>query len=88
MKFSFSGNMLRFVDHNDEVSVDGATVAEGIARLVESYPDLRPVLYDGQGQLRAIHRIFLNGDLLQRSDVGRAVGQDAEISVLTPIAGG
>lgn len=88
MKFTFSGNMLRFVDFQEEVSVDGGSVAEGIARLVDTYPGLRPVLFDGEGQMRGVHRVFLNGELLGRGEVGQKVSGDAEISVLTPIAGG
>ena len=88
MTFTFSGNMLRFVDFQDEIAVDAATVSEGISRLIKIYPDLRPVLFDGDGGMRGVHRLFLDGELLQRAELDRPVGADSEVAVLTPIAGG
>lgn len=88
MKFTMSGNLLRFCQFRHEIDVSGATIEEGMKELVAQCPDLRAVLFDGQGRLRGAHRLFHNGDMISRDDVARASGPDDEIAILTAIAGG
>ena len=88
MKFTMSGNLLRFCDFHHEIDVGGNTIAEGMDELVGRFPNLRPVLFDGQGRVRQAHRIFHNGDMISRDDVCRPTGPEHEISILTAIAGG
>ena len=88
MKFSMSGNLLRFCQFRQEIEVGGATIQEGMNALVEGCPDLRTVLFDGQGRLRQAHRLFHNGDMISRDELSRASGPEDEIAILTAIAGG
>ena len=88
MKFQFSGNLLRYVDYRREIEVDGSTLAEGVDNLVKKFPDFRRVAQDSEGEVRLIHRFFLNDELLEPGNVHCAVGPDDEVTVLTPIAGG
>jgi molybdopterin converting factor small subunit len=88
MKFKLSGNLLRFSGFRAQLDVDAATVELGLRRLVDDCPDLRPVLLDARGRVRAVHRLFLNGDLLSREDLGRGTGPGDEVTILTAIAGG
>jgi hypothetical protein len=88
VKLKLSGNLLRFSGMRSEIAVDAATVEVGIRTLVEAYPDLRLVLLDARGQVRAVHRLFLDGELLPSEELDRAVGPDDEVTILTAIAGG
>jgi molybdopterin synthase sulfur carrier subunit len=88
MKFVLSGNLLRFSDFQREIVVEGSTVQQGIAALAERCPALRPVMLDGQSQLRRVYRIFLNGKSIAIEELERATSQDDEVVVLTAIAGG
>jgi hypothetical protein len=88
MKLKLSGNLLRFSGMRAELDVDAATVALGIRRLVDECPDLRPVLFDAEGRVRAVHRLFLNGDVLPREELDRGTGPGDEVTILTAIAGG
>jgi molybdopterin converting factor small subunit len=88
MKFQFSGNLLRYLDYHREIEVEGSTVTEGIGNLVESYPDFRRIIHNSEGDIRLIHRFFLNGALLDPSGVDDPVKSGDVVTVLTPIAGG
>lgn len=88
MKFVISGNLLRFSDFKNQIEILEPTVEEGLAVLVASYPALAPVLFGGAGRFREVHRIFLNGEQLTRDELGRGVGAEDEVTILTAIAGG
>jgi len=88
MKIRFSGALIRFVDHRREIEIDAANVGEALEKLLVEYPALRPVLYDGRGQVRRAHRIFIGGDQLDVIDLTRELKPDDCIDVLTAIAGG
>ena len=59
-----------------------------LRKLVERFPQLRPVVLDSDGNLRQVHRLYLNGELLDRGDAGRALAPNDELGILTAIAGG
>ena len=88
MKFVLSGNLLRFSKFQKEIDIAAPTVAEGISQLVGTLPQLGPVLLDGAGQLRKVHRLFLNQDQLGSAELARAAGANDEVMILTAIAGG
>lgn len=88
MKFVLSGNLLRFSGFRREVEVDASTVEQGLKDLVASHPQLAPVLLDGSGRLRAVHRLFLNGEHLTGLQLSREANASDEITLLTAIAGG
>jgi sulfur-carrier protein len=88
MRFVLSGNLLRFAGFRREVEVDAPTVEQGLTELVARCSGLGPVLLDGAGQLRAVHRLFLNGEPLAAQELGREVGAGDEVTLLTAIAGG
>ena len=88
MKFEFSGNLLRYLNYQREIEVEGGTLVEGVGNLVERYPDFRRVIQDSKGEIRLIHRFFLNGSQLEPGDVHCAVEPGDVVTVLTPIAGG
>lgn len=88
MKITLSGNLLRFSKFQREIDIPAPTVADGIARLCGEIPQLRPVLLDGAGQLRKVHRLFVNQDQLMNDELARPVGANDEVMILTAIAGG
>ena len=88
MRIKLSGNLLRFSNFRDQVVVDAPSIAGGIQKLVLENPGLKNVLLDGEGGFRAIHRVFLNGELLTREELSRAAKTEDEVSILTAIAGG
>lgn len=88
MKFILSGNLLRFSHFQREFEIVAQTVADGITSLVGNVPSLAPVLLDGAGQLRKVHRVFLNQDQLCGGELARSVGPNDEVMILTAIAGG
>ena len=88
MKFRFSGNLLRYVDFHREVDVEGSTVEEGVNNLSQEFPKFGRIIYDSEGHIRMLHRLHLNGQLLNSDSYGQPVTSEDVIGVLTPIAGG
>ena len=88
MKFRFSGNLLRYVEFHREVEVPGATVEEGVVNLSEKFPGFGRIIHDSEGHIRVLHRLHLNGEILNPDDYGQPVKSEDVIAVLTPIAGG
>ena len=88
MKFSVAGNLLRFCDFHKEIEVPASSVRDGLLRLVETHPALRAVLFDGEGRVRGVHRMYLNGEVLAHDDLRRPVGPTDALLILTPLAGG
>ena len=88
MKFVFSGTLLRFVDYQKEISVEASTVRNAVEGLVVSQPNLKNMLLDGEGKVRAAHRLFLNAEQLFAEDMDRPVSPSDCVEIVTAIAGG
>jgi len=88
MNLTFSGTLLRFVDYNKNVSFEACTVRDALAQVSEQYPKIRPVIYDGDGAIRAVHRISLNGELITEEEFDTELNDDDHVEILTAIAGG
>ncbi len=88
MKFQFSGNLLRYVDFHREVEIRGETVEEGVENLSEKFPRFGRIIHDSEGHIRMLHRLHLNGELLNPDDYRQSVSSEDVIGILTPIAGG
>jgi sulfur-carrier protein len=89
MKIVLSGNLKRFADFEAEVEVEATTIPTALGLLVERYPKLRPVIHDGAGGLRKVHRLFVNGEVLSAEEVEtRELGPQDELGILTALAGG
>jgi hypothetical protein len=80
--------MLRFTHFRDQLEADGGTLEEALRAVLDRCPSLRPVLFDGEGRFRAVHRLFVDGEPLTGDDLGRTARPDAEVCILTAIAGG
>ena len=79
----------QYTDKLDTVQVNGATVAEALAQLTTTYPDLQKHLYNEQGKLRHFVNIYVNDEdirYLQKEQT--ALGATDTISIIPSVAGG
>lgn len=83
-----SGNLKRYTAFEDEVQLEASTVEAALQALVARHPGIGPVLYDGDGKLRSVHRLFLNGEVLDVGDDEHRLAPTDELGILTAIAGG
>jgi len=88
MNLVLSGNLRRFASFEGEVQLAATTVSEALDSLVERFPDLKPVLYDANGKPRSVHRLYLNGAVLDVSDTDHSLEPADELGILTAVAGG
>jgi hypothetical protein len=95
MKFIFAGALLRFTEYSREIDVSAPTLERAIAQLLETRPLLRAALLDGEQNLRLSHRMFLNGEIVdrryytdRRARDELALNPGDSVFFLTAIAGG
>ena len=88
MNIALSGNLRRFTSFEGEVQIEATTITEALDTLIERFPDLKPVLYESNGKPRSVHRLFLNGEVLEVGDMERNLKPTDELGILTAIAGG
>jgi molybdopterin synthase sulfur carrier subunit len=79
-----------FTGKQETVSVDGATVAEGLAALTAAHPAMQQHLYTPEGKLRSFVNLYLNDDdvryLPAKED--SPVSSTDELTIIPSIAGG
>jgi sulfur-carrier protein len=88
MIFEFTGVLQRSAGNQHIVTLPAATLGEAVAQLTALHPPVSRVLLDNTGQLRRAHRLFLNGELVQRPSGGLRLADEDRIAFLTAIAGG
>jgi hypothetical protein len=91
----FSGVMLRFVNFSKVLEISEPNLELALKTLLAQWPQLGPVLLDGEGHLRRSHQMFLNGEAVEAryySDPQArsllAMRPDDSVYFLTAIAGG
>ncbi len=78
-----------FTDQQAKLSVDARTVGEAIQKLVETYPKLRPHLFNEQGQLRSFVNLYLGEeDVRHLQGLETPLAPDAELMIVPSVAGG
>jgi adenylyltransferase/sulfurtransferase len=79
-----------YTDKQETVSVEGATVAEGLAALVAAHPAMQQHLFTTEGKLRSFVNVYLNDDdvryLPAKED--SPVSSTDELTIIPSIAGG
>jgi molybdopterin synthase sulfur carrier subunit len=79
-----------YTDKLETVTVDGTTVAEGLASLVAAHPAMRQHLFTTEGKLRSFVNVYLNDDdvryLPAKED--SPVAPTDELTIIPSIAGG
>lgn len=95
MKFIFAGALLRFAEYSREIDISAPTLELAIKELLETRPLLRAALLDGEQNLRLSHRMFLNGESVdrhyytdRRAREELALDPGDSVYFLTAIAGG
>jgi adenylyltransferase/sulfurtransferase len=78
-----------FTDRKPESAANGSTVGEAIADFAASYPDIRPHLYDENGELRSFINIYLGDTNIKNlQGLGTPVKDGDTLMLVPAIAGG
>jgi predicted phage tail protein len=88
MNIVLSGVLQKHAQYQREHSLAVETIREAIDLLTKNFPGMGNVLLDSGGQLRKIHRLFLNGHQISSDQVDKCVKHEDRLEILTAIAGG
>lgn len=88
MNIVLSGNLRRYTGFDGEVELESGSIGDALTQLIGIYPDLEPIVFDGEKNLRSVHRLYLNGDVLDTVDPAQTLQSNDELGILTAIAGG
>ncbi len=88
MNIVLSGTLQKLTQYQREHTIDAWTIQEGLDSLVKMYPALSHALFNGAGELRRAHLIFLNGNQVEPHQFSDKVTNTDEVEILTAIAGG
>ncbi len=78
-----------YTGQGDSVSVEGGTVDEALASLVEAHPDLKKHLYNNEGALRNFVNVYVNDEDIRYAERGATGLKDGDVlSIVPSIAGG
>jgi molybdopterin converting factor small subunit len=73
---------------HDVVEAAGSTVGEILGALGEKYPAFRERIFEG-AELRRFVNVYVNNeDIRYLDDLGTAVGEKDEVSIIPAVAGG
>ena len=73
----------------ERIEIKATTVAGALEELVAAHPELKPHLFNEQGELRAFVNVFVNEDNMRDlRGVQTPIGQDDSLMILPSIAGG
>jgi sulfur-carrier protein len=90
MKIHIPTPLRAFTDKQETVSVEGATVNEGLAALIAAHPAMQANLYTPDGKLRSFVNVYLNDEdvryLPGKEDTAVSAGD--ELTIIPSIAGG
>jgi MoaD family protein len=79
----------KLTDGKEEVTASGATIADIITALEQSYPGIKARICDENGQVRRFVNIFTNDeDIRFLQNLDTPVSEKDEISIVPAIAGG
>jgi molybdopterin synthase sulfur carrier subunit len=79
----------KLTEGKEEVTASGATIAEVIASLEQSYPGIKARICDEKGDVRRFVNIFANEeDIRFLQNLDTPVSDKDEISIVPAIAGG
>jgi sulfur-carrier protein len=88
MNIVLSGTLQKFAQYQREHSVEAWTIQEGLDSLVQAHPALSTALFNGAGEIRKAHLVFLDGNQVTPEQFDSKVGESSELEILTAIAGG
>ncbi len=90
MKIHIPTPLRAYTDKQDTVSVEGATVAQGLAALTQTHPAMQQHLFTPEGKLRSFVNVYLNDEDVRYLPAGDATPVTAadELTIIPSIAGG
>lgn len=88
MNINFSGTLLRFVNFQKTLTLEANTVSEALAAVAGRFPQASAVIFDGEGKVRQVHQIFVNGKQLPANKLDQTLASSDRVDLLTAIAGG
>lgn len=78
-----------YVDNQNELMANGATVAELLADVIARHPTFKPHLYDSNGSLRRYFNIFVNGTHIRDlNGMETALKEDDKVILMASAARG
>jgi len=83
----YSG-LQKYTGGRDEVSVHGSNVGECLNDLCNQYPEIRPVLFDKNGQLNSIVYVSVNMNSVNPEKLNCPVQENDDLYIILIIAGG
>ena len=82
-------SLQKLTDNLPEFKTEVSTVKEAVEELTQKYPQVKPKLYDDQGNLRKFVSIFLNEEDIEISEGEKASLRDKDIlRIIIPLSGG
>ncbi|MGB0522836.1 MAG: MoaD/ThiS family protein [Flammeovirgaceae bacterium] len=79
----------KFVNNQAEITAIGANVQESIEGVATQFPEIKPHLFDAEGNIRSFVRIYVGDeDIKALNDSETAVTDSSVISIIPAIAGG
>ena len=88
MVIRVSGALQRFTDYRRVINVDAPTVEAALHKLSGEYQQLKKVLFDRDGKVRATNKVFLNGEQLEPAQLASHAGAADSVDLLLAISGG
>lgn len=70
------------------IELEGQNVGAALHALAEQHPPLRQLLFTNDGDLRATHSLFLNGELLAPDSEEKPLHPDDELEIVSAVVGG
>jgi len=72
----------------EAVDVAGRNVGECLEKLVDKYPQMKDVLFDGKGKLHNYIEIYVNMESAYPEELAKTVKDGDEIHITVMLAGG
>lgn len=88
MQVILSGVLQKHVRYQREHNIQADTLNEALDKIASKFPRIRSVLLDPTGNLRRVHRAFLNGKQVNEYNGAEELHPDDRLEILTTIAGG
>lgn len=78
-----------YTQGENEIYVDGMTVAEAMEDLIQQHPSLRPHLFNSKGELRPFVNLFLNDENVRDLQGDQTpIAENDRLMIIPSIAGG
>jgi len=88
IKIKLPSSILRFTGDQSVVEVQGNNVGECLNHLQARFPDLKTMLFNDNGELRALFDVYVNNTNTYPEGLGYDLKDGDEILLITIIGGG